>query len=330
MRRMLSFVLKAAISITLLYFAFRLVNFGALQERLTRLDFKWIAAALITLSIQFILASLRWQQIAVPCGSKFKRRRALLYTLIGTFFNQALPSTVGGDAARMWLMARETHNWKSAIYSVLIDRAVGLFWLALLVLVCLPWSLALIQNPIGRTALILIGGGSVAGPLALFALTHAGRTWFHHWRFTRHLAEVATIIEKVILTMRIGGTIGVISITIHLMNIVAAWFCAKAIGSPLNLQDALLLIPPVILIAAIPVTIAGWGVREGAMVAAFTFAGLPHSDALAISVLFGAGSFVIGTLGGLVWIFSGERVQISIWRGGVPLPSNGQSARTAR
>ena len=318
MQRMLFFGLKATISIALLYFAFRLVNFGTLQERLTQLDFKWMAAALITLAIQIVLASLRWQQIADACGSKLKRTRALHYTLIGSFFNQVLPSTVGGDAARMWLMARGTRNWKSAIYSVLIDRVAGLIWLALLVLVCLPWSLALIQNPIGRTALILIGVGSVAGPLALFALTHAGRTWFHHWRFTRHLAEVATIIEKVILTMRIGGTIGVISITIHLMNIVVAWFCAKAIGSPLNLLHALLLIPPVILIAAIPVSIAGWGVREGAMVAAFTFAGLPDSDALVISVLFGASLFVMGALDGLAWILSGERVEIATWRDGAP------------
>jgi len=318
MQRMLFFVLKATISIALLYFAFRLVNFGTLQERLTQLDFKWMAAALITLAIQIVLASLRWQQIADACGSKLKRTRALHYTLIGSFFNQVLPSTVGGDAARMWLMARGTRNWKSAIYSVLIDRVAGLIWLALLVLVCLPWSLALIQNPIGRTALILIGVGSVAGPLALFALTHAGRTWFDHWRFTRHLAEVAAIVWKVILTVRVGGTIGVISITIHLMNIVVAWFCAKAIGSPLNLLHALLLIPPVILIAAIPVSIAGWGVREGAMVAAFTFAGLPDSDALVISVLFGAGTFVIGALGGLAWILSGERVEIATWRDGAP------------
>jgi uncharacterized membrane protein YbhN (UPF0104 family) len=66
------------------------------------------------------------------------------------------------------------------------------------------------------------------------------------------------------------------------------------------------------LIAAIPVSIAGWGVREGAMVTAFTFAGLPNHDALAISALFGAGSFVVGAVGGLIWILSGERVKIAM------------------
>jgi uncharacterized protein (TIRG00374 family) len=315
---MLPLLLKAAISIALLYFAFRLVNFGALQERLTRLEFKWIAAAFLILSIQYILVAVRWHQIAIACGSELNRTRALLYTLIGAFFNQVTPSTVGGDAVRMWLMARRTHNWKNAIYSVFIDRVVGLVWLALLVLFCLPWSLALIQNPIGRATLILIGVSSMAGPLALFAMSHVGKTWFHHWRFTRHLAELAAIVWKVIATVHVGGTIGAISVTSHLLTIVVAWFCAKAIGSPLDLLNALLLIPPVILIAAIPVSIAGWGVREGAMVAAFTFAGLPNNDALTISVLFGAGSFVIGAVGGLVWIFSGERGKIVTWPSSAP------------
>ena len=321
MRRMVPLILKVTISIALLFFAFRLVNFGALQERLARLEFKWIAAALLILSIQFTLGSLRWYQIAIACGSELSRTRALLYTLIGAFFNQVTPSTVGGDAVRMWLMARKTHSWKGAVYSVFIDRVVGLIWLALLILVCLPLSLALIQDPVGRATLILIGIGSVAGPIALFVISHVGQTWFHHWRFTRHLAELAAIVWKITATARVGGSIGAISIIIHLLTIVVAWFCAKAIGSPLDLLNALLLIPPVLLISAIPVSIAGWGVREGAMVAAFTFAGLPDHDALAISVLFGAGSFVIGAVGGLIWIFSGERGKIAMWPGN-STPSN--------
>ena len=321
MRRMLPFIFKVAISIAMLVVAFRLVDFGALQERLTRLDLRWATASLLILACQFVLGSLRWQLIVLACGAQLDRAQAIIYTLIGAFFNQVTPSTVGGDAVRMWLLARKTRHWKSSIYSVLIDRVVGLIWLALLVMVCLPWSLALIQNPIGRLALILIGIGSVAGPMALFVASHVSQTWFHHWRLTRHLAELATIVWKVVVTVRVGGSIGIISLTIHLLTVIVTLFCAKAIGSSLDFLNALLLIPPVILIAAIPVSIAGWGVREGAMVAAFTFAGLPNNDALTISVLYGAGSFVIGAVGGVLWIVSGERGKIAAWPNAAP-PAN--------
>ena len=73
----------------------------------------------------------------------------------------------------------------------------------------------------------------------------------------------------------------------------------------------MLLIPPVILIAAVPVSIAGWGVRESAMLAAFSYAGLPDSDGVLVSIIFGASLFIIGALGGIVWIFSANRVRLA-------------------
>jgi hypothetical protein len=65
--------------------------------------------------------------------------------------------------------------------------------------------------------------------------------------------------------------------------------------------------PPVLLIATVPISIAGWGVRESSMIAAFAYAGLAESDGLTLSILFGAASFIIGIVGGIVWISSGFR-----------------------
>jgi hypothetical protein len=65
--------------------------------------------------------------------------------------------------------------------------------------------------------------------------------------------------------------------------------------------------PPVILIATVPV-IAGWGVRESSMIAAFAYAGLAQSGGLTLSILFGAASFIVGVAGGIIWIVSGLRL----------------------
>ena len=59
---------------------------------------------------------------------------------------------------------------------------------------------------------------------------------------------------------------------------------------------------PVALVSVVPISIAGWGVREGAMVAAFAYAGLPQSDGLLVSILFGFSYLMLGVLGGLVWV----------------------------
>ena len=309
-RGLLLFAIKVAISLALLYVAVRFVNFGALRERLNRLNYAWIAGTLIVLWLQVALVSLRWQRIAESCGGRMSVGHAALYTLIGSFFSQVLPSTVGGDAARIWLLAKEAGTWKNAIFSVLIDRLAGLIWLAILVLFCLPWSLALIQNPIGRTTLILIGMAGAAAPTGLLVLSLLGRTSIARWKAVRHVADIAKIAWTVLTSAQTGVVVAIISIAVHLMSVLVLWFCSQAIGSSFTLLNSVFLIPPVLLIAAIPVSIAGWGVRESAMIAAFTYAGLPESDGLLVSVLFGASSFVIGASGGIAWSFSANRVRL--------------------
>jgi hypothetical protein len=55
----------------------------------------------------------------------------------------------------------------------------------------------------------------------------------------------------------------------------------------------------------IPVSIAGWGVRESMMVLAFSYAGLVEADGLAVSILFGVVNLAVGSIGGIVWVASG-------------------------
>ena len=76
-------------------------------------------------------------------------RQALRFNLIASFFNQGLPSTIGGDAARIWLLARAGAGWWKATCSVLLDRFIGVLALTTLVAVSLYWSFGLIKNPVG-------------------------------------------------------------------------------------------------------------------------------------------------------------------------------------
>jgi hypothetical protein len=67
------------------------------------------------------------------------------------------------------------------------------------------------------------------------------------------------------------------------------------------------LVPPVMLITMLPISIAGWGVREATMGLAFGYAGLMSNEGVNVSLLFGAVSFLVGVFGGLVWILSPEK-----------------------
>jgi uncharacterized membrane protein YbhN (UPF0104 family) len=61
------------------------------------------------------------------------------------------------------------------------------------------------------------------------------------------------------------------------------------------------------LITMLPISIAGWGVREATMGLAFGYAGLVTNEGVNVSLLYGAVTFVAGAIGGLVWILSAEK-----------------------
>jgi hypothetical protein len=150
MRHTLSLLAKAAISILLLYFSLHSIDLGALGARLNRLDSGWVVLALFLLMVQVVLLTVRWRDISTACGANLPFTLALQISFIATFFNQVLPSTVGGDSARIWLLARKGAGWARATYSVLIDRIAGVFVLAVIVIACLPFTFSLIHDPIAR------------------------------------------------------------------------------------------------------------------------------------------------------------------------------------
>lgn len=322
MRRPLLLLLKAAISILLLYLSLRSVNLSLVAERLSRFDAVWLALALLLLVAQVALLAVRWREIVTVCGVPLTFASALQISFVAMFFNQVLPSTVGGDAARIWLLARKGGGWASATYSVLIDRIVGVFVLALVVIACLPWTLDLIRDFVARAVLLLIGFGAVAGAI-VFLLIGMPR-WqplFDRWAPTRHLADASQTAWRLCRSGRSAVIVGACSVAIQLLTVATAWCCVKAVAAPVSFAQVLFLMPPVLLVATVPVSIAGWGVRESSMVVAFAYAGLAQSDGLTLSILFGIVSFVLGAAGGLVWIASGLPIRsFAQARGAEPSP----------
>ena len=309
MRRTLLLLAKAATSILLLYFSLRWVDASTLAGRLSRSEPGWIALAAILLIIQLAFLAGRWRTIAAACGASLAFTLALQLSFIATFFNQVLPSTVGGDGARIWLFARKGAGWARATYSVLIDRIVGVFVLAMIVIVCLPWTFELIHDPIARAVLLIIGIGAIAGTLFFLMIGTHFRQIFARWALTRHLLAASRAAATLCNSLHSMRIVLPCSIAIHLLTIAAAWCCIKAIAAPVTFLQVLFLMPPVLLISTIPISIAGWGVRESGMIAAFAFAGLAQSDGLTLSILYGATSFVVGLIGGIVWIVSGLRAR---------------------
>jgi glycosyltransferase 2 family protein len=307
MRRILSSAIKILVSAALLYLALRKVNFADLAARLDLTSAAWLALAVALTFLQIFFGALRWRIVGAECGAPLPLRQAMRYNVIGTFFNQTLPSSIGGDAVRLWLVARNGAGWRAATYSIFVDRAVGLIALAVIIVASLPWSAHLISDAYGRSALILIDFAALAGGAGFLVLGMLPWPFLKRWWATHHIHACAVIANRVIFSRRNEPTIAILSFLVHFLAVVIAWCVVQSIAAPVGFDQTFLLIPPVMLITMLPISIAGWGVREATMGLAFGYAGLVTNEGVNISLLYGAVSFVVGAFGGLVWILSAEK-----------------------
>jgi uncharacterized membrane protein YbhN (UPF0104 family) len=171
----------------------------------------------------------------------------------------------------------------------------------------MPRLLELVRDPLGRASVLLVNGIGIVGTIAFLFLGKVRWRWLDRWWITRHIAGTAAIAFKVVSSWHCALVVLGLSVVIHLLTITAIWSAARSVTAPLEFWQALLLVPPVMLVSAIPISIAGWGVREGAMMAVFSYAGLPNTDGLIVSILYGVGLFAVGAVGGLIWILGSEQ-----------------------
>jgi glycosyltransferase 2 family protein len=307
MRRILLSTLKILISAALLYLALRKVDLAELASRIGIASLGWIGLAIAVTLLQIFVGVLRWREISGECGAPLATSQAMRFNLIGTFFNQTLPSSIGGDAVRLWLVARGGAGWRAATYSIFVDRAIGLIALAIIIVGSLPWSYHLISDPHGRSALLLVDFAALAGGVGFLVLGRLPWPWLKRWWGTHHLHACSVIANRVIFSRTHGPAIAVLSGLVHVLAVVIAWCVVQSIAAPVAFGQVFQLLPPVMLITMLPISIAGWGVREATMGLAFGYAGLMSNEGVNVSLLYGAVTFLVGAFGGLVWVFSAEK-----------------------
>ena len=307
MRQILLSALKILISAALLYLALRKVNLANLASRFDIASLGWMVLAVAVTFLQIYVGTLRWCQISPACGAPMAIRQAMRFNVIGTFFNQTLPSSIGGDAVRLWLVARGGAGWRAATYSIFVDRAIGLIALAIVIVASLPWSYSLIRDPDGRSALLIVDFVALAAGLGFLVLGRLPWRWLKTWWVTHHVHACSVIANRVLFSRDHGPAVAVYSVLVHVLTVAIAWCVVKSIDAPVMFGQAFQLVPPVMLITMLPISIAGWGVREATMGLAFGYAGLAANEGVNVSLLFGAAYFIAGAIGGLVWIVSAEK-----------------------
>lgn len=305
MRGALIAIAKLAVSATLIALIIGTFDIRGVAGYLARLDIADAAIALALALAAVPLQAVRWRMVLEENGNRLPFTSLLRFVLIGHFFSQTLPSSVGGDAARAWCVYRWGMSAADALTTVLVDRLVSLLGLLALITCGLPWLLDRVPDASARAGLLLVVVAGIGGVLALAAFARAPR-FLAGRRMLRWVWTLAALAQRVIRAPRRLLPLLMVSMAGTALFPGIVFVLARAVGAELTWVDSLLLVPPVLLVSAIPVSVAGWGVREGAMVVALGYAGVAPAAGFAISVLLGLTLAAASLPGAGLWLASGE------------------------
>ena len=308
-KRLAAAVAKSAVSVGLLWALFSIYDIGAALERIASIDPVWTAAAFTAFFLSIVVAAARWGAVLRALGVKVPLPTLTSLIIMSVFFNQTLPSNLGGDAMRIWRLFRRGAGLQLAVGSILLDHVMSMVGLALLVLVALPWAAMLITD---STIVFVLVGIVLAVFSGLGVLLVLDRAFFAVLRFlpSRLLDAVLQLsrdARTVLLARRVIGPLLLLSVATHLCGVMMMTALAYGLGIAVDLGAFMVLVPPAVLASLVPLSFAGWGVREGAMIALMGSIGIVPEEALALSVAFGV-LLLIGSLpGGLLWLVTGNR-----------------------
>ena len=300
-RATLIFAARWALTVLAFWVVLRSIDLGASVSLIGRASPLALGVAGLVVIAQFALLVWRWQLLIHILGGKVVGFGPLALLLGHSFFiGQVLPSSVGGDVARSVLLSRWT-GAAAATRSVICDRLLGFAALALLVLPTVPVFAEMIGSvtPFLTLTICVLGTMTAVALVLVYSLTYS-LPWLG-----RHIAIVAGDLRITLCSGKIGLLTMALSIGSSLLAVLLIYINGSAIGADLRALDCLVLVTPALLVSALPISLGGWGVREGALVAAFS---LVHADPAAVaatSVMFGLTTPLVGGVAAAIALLPG-------------------------
>lgn len=243
-----------------------------------------------------LLCAWRWQLLAAMLHLRGKFSEYLRYCFIGVFTNLFVPGLLGGDAARAFYLGRRHAKMGEAIASTVADRGyglMGLFWLAALVAMTMNHG-TLASNVIRSTAAVGIAtvAAYLASPLIARLIPLAPRP------LRRALGIVAPYLHQPTSVLPAI----VVSMIFQAMLAVCQYVLALGLGLHLSVSMFLLIVPISGVLASLPLTLNGLGLRETAYLFLFGMAGVAREEAIALGLLYFLATMMGGLFGAIAFV----------------------------
>jgi len=306
---------KIVFTATLMYVVFINIELKTLWTIMLRADPLLLGTATFFYAMTFVVGGIRWYGInnAIGCGASLSFCIRIFF--VGGFFSQFLVGGgYGGDVYRIWVLAKHTGQKLRSFIAVFIDRSSG-FAGAIFIVACLaPVYGFLFPNQKKILFAISMGCAVGAGILILLAWVgkyrvrmsgedDLGRSLFSRFK------EISHNLGKGFLSWPATGAHLGWSLVALLFNTFAMAAIGGALGVSIDFWVYLTLGPIVFLAKSFPLSFAGWGARELAMIYFFGFVNVDNASAIGMSVIAGVLVLVSSMPGGVLWLMNKDLKQ---------------------
>jgi len=296
MRRYLPLAAKLTVTAAVFYLIASKLHSGQILALLRTVPLDVVLGAVALLVVQTLVTARRWVLVMSGVDVNLELGPALRAVFVSLALNQCLPSYVGGDTYRVLWARRKGGSLGACTRGVLIDRVSAVMALVLMLALFMPRLFGRYPSAEIRTALVLL---LVAGTTASVAfltcdlLPHRVRVH----RFVDQIALMSQQARAILLSGSSAANIAALTLGIHLISSVIMFIFARSLAMNVRFADCIMLTPVVMLLTAIPISVAGWGVREGVFIGALGFFGIEPEPAVTLSLLFGFTTLAGGLLG---------------------------------
>lgn len=276
-----------------------------IASALTQADLRCIAAGVAVFCMALTIMAVRLKLIFNVQEIRMSLKDALHLTFIGLFFNNFLPTAVGGDVVKAYCAARATGEKMKSVASVLMDRIFGLFMFILVP----SLTIVFLLNRLDPIVPKITFGVLAAAILGFFMIFN--KNWAKKLGFLLIPLEKLKLKDKVVLlyeglhsfkhhSRAIPAILG-LSVAAQILSIMSVYFFILALGAEPDFLALFLLTPIVFLMSMIPVSIGGLGLREGGFVIFFQRM-IGEHNAWALGILYMVQVFFVSLIGGAIYM----------------------------
>jgi uncharacterized protein (TIRG00374 family) len=304
-------LLKVGISVGLLVWLFRQVDAARLWAAVRSASWSWLGVAALLYFAMLVVSSWRWNTLLRAQGIVVRLRTLVGSFLVATFFNNFLPSNIGGDVVRIRDTSGPANSRTLAATVVLVDRGLGLLALVLVAALGATASQPGLRNAPPVQPWILWAGLFFGGVVSIQALRApalvtrlaAPLRLLHAEWVDQRVAKLTLALGR--FASAPGALVASAAGAVVVQALLVAFYAAVARGLhiPVSPWHLAVMVPVSFIVQMIPISVNGFGVREATFVAFFALAGLPAEAAMLLSFM---GTAVI-----MAWSLAGACVHLS-------------------